>query len=173
MRLVVVSDSHGDRDILVQLVAHYKDEVVTFLHCGDSELTTNDSLFQQMTVVQGNMDFNGHFPEQVVVPVGAQKAFLTHGHLYGVNFDLTRLMLAAQAEGAQLAFYGHTHQLACEMHQGLLVLNPGSISQPRGQFQPLGGTYAVVDITATDYQVQYYDRHFEKVPQLQFKFKRA
>ncbi|USF95713.1 metallophosphoesterase family protein [Latilactobacillus sakei] len=173
MRLVVVSDSHGDRDILVQLVAHYKDEVVTFLHCGDSELTTTDSLFQQMTVVQGNMDFNGHFPEQVVVPVGAQKAFLTHGHLYGVNFDLTRLMLAAQAEGAQLAFYGHTHQLACEMHQGLLVLNPGSISQPRGQFQPLGGTYAVVDITVTDYQVQYYDRHFEKVPQLQFKFKRA
>ena len=173
MRLVVVSDSHGDRDILVQLVAHYKDEVVTFLHCGDSELTTTDSLFQQMTVVQGNMDFNGHFPEQVVVPVGAQKAFLTHGHLYGVNFDLTRLMLAAQAEGAQLAFYGHTHQLACEMHQGLLVLNPGSISQPRGQFQSLGGTYAVVDITATDYQVQYYDRHFEKVPQLQFKFKRA
>ncbi|WP_424349992.1 metallophosphoesterase family protein [Latilactobacillus sp. 5-91] len=173
MRLVIVSDSHGDRDILVQLVAHYKDEAVTFLHCGDSELTTTDSLFQQMTVVQGNMDFNGHFPEQVVVPVGAQKAFLTHGHLYGVNFDLTRLMLAAQSEGAQLAFYGHTHQLACEMHQGLLVLNPGSISQPRGQFQPLGGTYAVVDITPTDYQVQYYDCHFEKVPQLQFKFKRA
>ena len=173
MRFVVVSDSHGDRDILVQLVAQYQDQPVTMLHCGDSELTTDDPLFNQMTVVQGNMDFNGQFPAQVVVPVANERIFLTHGHLYGVNGDLMRLLLAAQESQANLAFYGHTHQLACEMHEGVLLLNPGSIAQPRGQFRDLKGTYAVVDVTPDQYQIQYYNRRFEPVSQFHFTFKRA
>lgn len=173
LRFVIVSDSHGDRDILVQLVAHYQAEPVTMLHCGDSELATDDSLFEHMTVVQGNMDFNGQFPAQVVIPGTNERIFLTHGHLYGVNNDLMRLLLAAQEKQAKLAFYGHTHQLACEMHEGVLLLNPGSIAQPRGQFRDLKGTYAVVDVTSDQYQVQYYNRQFEPVSPLHFTFKRA
>ena len=172
MRLVVVSDSHGDRAILEQLQAHYQGQTVTFLHCGDSELQATDPLFKQMLVVQGNMDWPDQFPEQVTPQINELSVFMTHGHRYGVNFDLTQLLLAGQAAAANLILYGHTHQLACESHQDVLLLNPGSIAQPRGQFQSLGGTYAVIDVTDTHYQVQYYNRQFEPVPQLKFNFKR-
>ncbi|KRM24411.1 metallophosphoesterase family protein [Latilactobacillus graminis] len=173
MRFVVVSDSHGDREILVQLVAHYQDQAVTMLHCGDSELATDDPLFTHMTVVQGNMDFNGQFPAKTTFSVDNQRVFLTHGHLYGVNTDLTHLLLAAQEVHANLACYGHTHQLDCEMHAGVLLLNPGSIAQPRGPFRNLKGTYAVIDVTPDQYHVQYYNRQFIPVSQLQLTFQRT
>lgn len=172
MRLVVVSDSHGDRDILVQLQAHYQGQDVTFLHCGDSELRQDDAVFEQMTGVEGNMDWHDQFPDKVMLSIEQQRILMTHGHLYGVNFGLTNLLLAAQAEDANLIFYGHTHQLACATHEGILMLNPGSISQPRGQFQKIGGTYAVVDVSEQAYEVQYYNRDFEAVERLKFKFNR-
>lgn len=38
MKILVVSDNHGDRDCLVDLVNHYEGQVDALFHCGDSEL---------------------------------------------------------------------------------------------------------------------------------------
>ena len=38
MRYLVVSDNHGDREILVKLLDKYHANVDYFFHCGDSEL---------------------------------------------------------------------------------------------------------------------------------------
>ena len=38
MKYLVVSDNHGDRQILVDLVNHFQEQVDLFIHCGDSEL---------------------------------------------------------------------------------------------------------------------------------------
>ena len=54
MRYLVVSDNHGDRDILVDLVDRYRSEVDIFFHCGDSELEASDPLWDTFQVVQGN-----------------------------------------------------------------------------------------------------------------------
>ncbi|WP_439646132.1 metallophosphoesterase family protein [Lentilactobacillus senioris] len=61
MKLLVVSDSHGDRQIIADLLDHYQDQVEAVIHCGDSELKATDSLLDRLTMVQGNMDL-ANFP---------------------------------------------------------------------------------------------------------------
>lgn len=170
MKCLVVSDSHGDREILVKLLAAYQGKVDAFFHCGDSELQVDDAVFKQMYTVQGNMDFDDRLPDSVSTTVDGVSVYMTHGHLVGVNFGLDELMTAATQQEAQLAFFGHTHQLGVERHNGLLVLNPGSISQPRGEFSRLGGTYAIVETDGQDVAVQYYNRQLQPVPALSFHF---
>ncbi|BDZ31297.1 metallophosphoesterase [Lactiplantibacillus sp. WILCCON 0030] len=170
MKCLVVSDSHGDREILVQLLAAYEGKVDAFFHCGDSELAIDDDVFKHMYTVQGNMDFDDRLPDEVTTTVKGVPVFMTHGHLVGVNFGLDQLMAAANQQHAQLAFFGHTHQLGVERHNGLLLLNPGSISQPRGEFTRLGGTYAIVETKGQDISVQYYNRQQQPVSALNFHF---
>lgn len=170
MKLVVVSDSHGDDQILQTLVDHYEGQVDALIHCGDSELSWDDPLRQHFQIVQGNMDFDQEFPLMVTSQIDHQKVLVVHGHRYGVNFGLEQLSLLAQEQQADLIFYGHTHQLACEMNQGRLFLNPGSISQPRGRFVSLRGTYATVEMIGEQIQVQYYQRNLQPVPGLDFTF---
>ena len=38
-----------------------------------------------------------------------------------------------------------THQLGVEVINGKLLLNPGSISYPRGKYTAIGGTFAIVE----------------------------
>lgn len=170
MRCLVVSDSHGDRDILVQLVNAYQGQVDAFFHCGDSELQHDDPVFDNVNVVRGNMDFDGQLPAACQVTVAGVPVYMTHGHLVGVNMGLDHLLANAKAAGARLAFFGHTHQLGVARHDGILVLNPGSISYPRGEFTRLGGTYAIVTTSDTAIDIQYYDRQMQPVPELKFHF---
>ena len=53
MLYLIVSDSHGDRDILCKLVKNYTGKVDAMFHCGDSELKSDDELFDKMIVVGG------------------------------------------------------------------------------------------------------------------------
>jgi len=170
MKCLVVSDSHGDRDILVRLLAAYRGKVDAFFHCGDSELSHDDAVFDEMAVVQGNMDFDDQLPDDVTRQVEGVTIYMTHGHLVGVNLSLAHLLANAQQRHATLAFFGHTHQLGVERHAGTLLLNPGSISYPRGEFARLGGTYAIVETTGSAVDVQYYDRQLQPVPALSFHF---
>lgn len=173
MKVVVVSDSHGDDQILQMLVDHYQGQVDALIHCGDSELSWDDPLRQHFIMVQGNMDFDSRFPMMVNQEINGQKVLVVHGHRYGVNFGMEQLSLLAQEQQANLVFYGHTHQLACAMDQGRLFLNPGSISQPRGRFVSLRGTYAIVEVEAGQMTVQYYQRNLQSVPGLSFQFSQA
>lgn len=170
-RWLVISDNHGDREILQRLRQQLQPDAV--FHCGDSEMAADDSWFQDVYAVQGNMDFDDGFPRVVTPRVDGCQVLLTHGHHDHVNWDLTQLKLRADAAQAEVVFYGHTHQLAAEMGGGHLFVNPGSISQPRGAFQRLGGTCAVLTVTASQWVVQYVTRDGQPVPDLKFTFARS
>lgn len=171
MKFIVVSDNHGDRDVLVDLVNFYEGKVAAFFHCGDSELKSNDPLWQHFTgVVKGNCDFDAGYKEQETLEIGGERIYLTHGHLSDVRFGLTHLMMEAKQAEATLCFFGHTHMLGCEKRQGILFLNPGSISQPRGAL--LFKCYALIDISDKSYQVTYYDRTHQPIDKLKFLFQK-
>lgn len=169
MKYLFISDAHGDRDILIRLFAYYREQVEQIFYNGDSELQANDPVFKDVLIVRGNMDFDDNYPSENVYQ-GRNIIFQTHGHLYGVNFSLTKLLRAASKANAQIVTFGHTHQLGVEVINNILVLNPGSISQPRGEFTRLGGTYALVDVNGTNYDVQYYNRQNEPIKELSFSF---
>ena len=56
---------------------------------------------------------------------------LTHGHYYNVSLGIERLEQEAADRGLDIAMYGHTHKPFYEVHNGIIILNPGSLSYPR------------------------------------------
>ena len=144
MKYLVVSDSHGDKAILQKLVTAYAGKVDLMLHCGDSELPVADEVFKYFKVVRGNCDYDLALQDEQFFDRGQDKILLVHGHLLGVGFGLGGLQAKMDEFGANMAFFGHTHQLGVEVINGKLLLNPGSISYPRGKYTAIGGTFPKV-----------------------------
>ena len=121
-------------------------------------------------MVQGNCDYGPGFEQKKVIQTGQDTVFMTHGHLSNVRFGLTQLAIEARAANADMVFFGHTHQIGCEMDQKILFLNPGSISQPRGPIQI--PSYALIESLGDQISVQYYNRAHQAVEELAFSFSR-
>lgn len=170
MKVLVVSDSHGDRDILVELINRYKGKVDAMIHCGDSELATTDSVWEEMMSVKGNMDFDEPYLPSRVEEIDGERILWVHGHLHDVKNSMQTLLTAAKEAQAKLAFFGHTHELGVEMVDGIVLLNPGSILLPRGAY-PLK-TYAIVEASKEAVKVTYYDRKNHPIGELEQTFSR-
>ena len=56
---------------------------------------------------------------------------LTHGHYYYVSMGTQMLKSDAKARGFDIAMFGHTNRPCLEQAEGIVVLNPGSLSYPR------------------------------------------
>jgi putative phosphoesterase len=168
---LVVSDNHSDRQILVKVADKFEQQVDLLLCCGDSLLNKNDELTKRYQLVEGNCDFPGSFASKKLISTAAGNIFLTHGHYYYVNFGIGKLMIAAQEKQAKFCFFGHTHQLGVEFKDNCLFLNPGSIAFPRGKYQDLGGTFAIVTVYR-DQQilVKFYDRDCLPIKKLAREF---
>ena len=143
MKILVFSDTHGMTAGAVAAVKAHPD-VKEIIHLGDN---TRDAYEIEkltgvnVTAVRGNCDYSAE-PEKLLIVRGGCKLFLTHEHRYGVGYSLLRLALAAEEAGADAALFGHTHRSACEYENGIMILNPGSISSPRGCKK----SYAVLNI---------------------------
>lgn len=168
MRYLVVSDNHGDRDILVQLVDRYETEVDYMFHCGDSELSIDDKLWQHFYVVRGNCDYSADFKNSRVIETPQDTIYITHGHLSNVRFGLTNLFYEAKEANANIALFGHIHRAVCEVEEGILFVNPGSISQPREPIQI--PSFAIIESTESEYRTQYYNRDFRPIEELSATF---
>ena len=170
MKYLVVSDNHGDRNILVEIVNRYVGMVDHMFHCGDSELKVNDELWEHFTVVTGNCDYDPEYKKEQIVTIGNDVIYMKHGHLSNVRFGLTMLSVQAQEAGANIALFGHIHQAVAEMDKHILFVNPGSISQPRGPIQI--PSYAIIESDEEGYQVAYYNRAHQPIEELVASFKR-
>ncbi|MDO4681049.1 MAG: metallophosphoesterase [Aerococcus sp.] len=161
-KIVIVSDNHGDQEILKMIVERHQDEATAFIHCGDSEGNVEDPIWQSFTVVQGNMDF-ADFPLAEVVSVPEGKIMVTHGHRFDIKRDLNVLASYSKEAGCEVACFGHSHVMTLEEVQGVLMINPGSIRLPRGQYPH--PTYAMLDWEADGTKmVTYYHRDGSIVP---------
>lgn len=162
--IIVMSDSHGDREIVEAIKYHYQGKVAAIYHNGDSELPANDPVWSGIHVVAGNCDFDSGYPENLVTEVAGAKITQTHGHLYGINFTWDRLDLWAQETDADICLYGHLHRAESWRNGKTVFINPGSVSQPRGPI--MEKLYAKVEIAPETITVSYYTRDHELYPDL-------
>lgn len=145
MRILVVSDSHGDPWAIRQAMEAQPTASVV-LHLGDGSRDMEDVAmsYPDRTVyqVRGNCDFSSGtmIPYARDESLGGRKVFMTHGHLYGVKSDLYRVTCAARERGADILLFGHTHIPLATYDDGLYILNPGSVGYG-------DGTYGLIDIT--------------------------
>ncbi len=147
MRAVVFSDSHGNYDVLEQIMERHKDNADIFIHLGDGEreleliqYVYND---KKIYFVSGNCDWGTDKPDYDLIDFCGKKIFFTHGARFGVKGDLNILKLYARKMNADIALYGHTHIAYTEYDDGLYVMNPGSCGKPRSG----NPSYGVIDIT--------------------------
>ena len=134
-KILVVSDNHRKLDNIYQLLEENPD-ISYFIHLGDSEgsedaIRTHLPKGCESYFVQGNNDFFAYLPKEIEMRLGKERLFLTHGHLYGVGFDLQGLADEAGARNCSMALFGHTHRPFSRMVNGVLCINPGSINFPR------------------------------------------
>ena len=134
MRIAVFSDTHRLTAPMVDAVSRCRPDVI--IHLGDHDRDTGVLLKQFPEIplynVAGNCDFAPLAPNVITVSFGPVKAFLTHGHLYHVDFGrVDSLVYAAQEAGCQLALFGHTHVPYHEDVGGVKVVNPGTAGKGR------------------------------------------
>ena len=148
MTAVLVSDSHGRFGRLQEIIER-EAPFDMLLHAGDIQGgigNLEDWSGCPVYAVKGNCDWYGDFPGERIVPFGKDRIFLTHGHRYGVKLGRQELAAAADRAGANIAVYGHTHVPLVEERYGVIVLCPGSVSEPRQENRR--ATYAVLERTA-------------------------
>ena len=129
LKAAVFSDTHGNTAPMLEAARGSGADV--FIHLGDHDrdAAALRRAFPDTPLysVCGNCDLNPLAPERLLVQLGPVKAFLTHGHLYGVSrAQADWLVYAAQEQGAQIAMFGHTHRAVWDTLGGVTLLNPGT-----------------------------------------------
>ena len=134
MRILVISDSHGRNDD-VSGVIRQVGPIDTLIHCGDVE--RGDDYIRSLVdcpvyMVAGNNDYNLDLPPKIITKIGNYRVMIVHGHTYHVYRGVDYLKRAALEEKVDVVMFGHTHKPYLEYcSDGLVVLNPGSLSYPR------------------------------------------
>ncbi|WP_078391855.1 metallophosphoesterase family protein [Shouchella patagoniensis] len=167
MNVLVVSDSHGWKKELAEIIDQKRDFVERIIHAGDSELDVGDQVLAGSQVVAGNCDLFAAFPQELHLEWNGIPVYITHGHHHGVKNDLDQLISHASRSEAKIAVYGHTHIAKAEKKHGVLLINPGSVRLPKGYNQ---GTYCIVTIEQKKAKVVYYSISGEEVPHLSKSF---
>lgn len=133
MRILIVSDTHGnERNLERAILQTYPVDYI--FHLGDmegSESYIEDICPCPVYMVSGNNDFFSPAPAEQVIDLEGYRIFMTHGHRYGVAYNLEKVKLAAEARKCDLVFCGHTHRPLVDDEESIIVVNPGSLTYPR------------------------------------------
>ncbi len=144
MRILVMSDSHGD-ELSCRLALEKHSDAGVIIHLGDGEenlsFLENEKNISEIYRLRGNAFASSlfGFPELIIEEIEGKKFYMTHGFRERVKYSLSELIKNARREGADIVLFGHTHEQFCAYEDGLYIMNPGSIR---------AGEYAVIDITS-------------------------
>ena len=129
-KIAIVSDSHGDVDNIILFRDRLKG-VDALWHLGDhaedAELLS-DRLNCGFVSVRGNCDPFSDAPLTYTVDWHGKRFLLLHGHTVSGRLPL---LYAAKEANADAVLFGHSHVPSMETVEGILLLNPGSLSRPR------------------------------------------
>ena len=140
MRLLVLSDSHGRKNLLLKAVElHPEADAVIFLGDGERDVEFLKQLHPEIKLysVCGNCDYNSSLPTFLLEKFGGKIVYAAHGHYESVKYSLAGLKQKAHNCSASIALYGHTHVPDTTYEDEIWYINPGSVSV---------GRYAMVDI---------------------------
>jgi putative phosphoesterase len=144
MKILIVSDSHGNKEILLGVIEKEKPDKVFFLGDYISDIyEIKDLISSDICAVKGNTDHGANGLEDMILNINNWRILLTHGHKYNVSYNMYKLYLKAQENSVNYVFFGHTHIYDDFVENGIRFVNPGSISKPRDQEF---GTYVIADI---------------------------
>ncbi|HPF88362.1 MAG TPA: YfcE family phosphodiesterase [Candidatus Limiplasma sp.] len=139
MRLIVFSDTHQNTAFFQRCVQQAMEDgpIDALLHCGDGvrdlDCVESDLLRANphilLYAVRGNCDlYLTQYPVTEMLELQGVRMMLTHGHTFQVKQGLGPLASAAREMGADVVFFGHTHQATVVKKHGVTLINPGSLT---------------------------------------------
>lgn len=161
MKILFFSDLHGDEEACSKILDLDKQEnydyVVSsgdFLYHGPRNSIKGDydpakvfvmlnTIKEKMVCARGNCDSEVdqcvlEFPiseESTILNADNKRFFITHGHIYFMG------RLPDFLKKGDIFVQGHTHIATLEEKDGIVILNPGSCSLPRGKDDASYATY--------------------------------
>lgn len=134
MKAIVFSDSHNSVWLMNDLVKKFQSKIDCIIHLGDCTEDTSDFEMKGIRLFQirGNNDYDSLYPSERTITLASKRIYMTHGHRQKVYYGTDTLYYTAAQEQADIALFGHTHIPYLENEGGIIVMNPGSISLPRG-----------------------------------------
>ena len=142
MRILLVSDSHGNSEALDKLLKKYP-KMDLYLHAGDLE--ADEQSIRPFDCVKGNCDHWSNLPERRIIRTPYGNLLMTH--LPYMRPDIVK------EYKIKIFVYGHTHRRKFALENGIYIINPGAISFPRDGHDL---SYAIADITSEKVDVQFY-----------------
>lgn len=142
MRILVLSDSHGDIPSLKMAINNEPEaDVIVFLGDGINDFEAcNEQTHGRLSVaVKGNCDsYFSPYPKTATEIFDGKNVYCTHGDKEQVKLGLGTLKSKASSAGINIVLFGHTHTPYNEYDDGIYLFNPGSVRQ---------NSYGVVDIS--------------------------
>lgn len=125
------------------------------IHAGDfdskSALADAQDIAPALTAVSGNMDPGIGLPSVATVELGGVSFVVTHGTGTPRNYEERVAGIAREHTDVPdpVAVAGHTHELLDTRHDGVRVLNPGSVTgaSPARRTTMMTATVAAGDLT--------------------------
>lgn len=149
MKILVVSDSHGNLENLIKM---YEDVLPQIVICTGDVTKDIDELSyifpdRKYYIVRGNCDmFDRKYDIDLEFDICGKKFFITHGHKYGVKYDLSKLEKISK--NYDFTIFGHTHIPYKNLDKTSTIFNPGSAGM---------GSFGVIEIQGDT--VKCYHKH--------------
>lgn len=140
MLIAVVSDTHRMQTYIKKVKEMIK-EADILIHLGDNvdDAEEISSSFKgEVCIVRGNCDFSVKYPKENILRVEDKTIFITHGHCYNVKSSLTNIFYKGKEAMADIVLFGHTHAGIVLEEEGIILMNPGSVSLPRNGRRTIG-----------------------------------
>ena len=144
MRIYVISDTHNNTNNINIFAEKFTDGDAV-IHLGDvigDVHYLKKKIATPIYYVKGNCDYSNDSIEEII-NIAGKKILLTHGHRYRVKESNQLLLYRAREAEVDIALYGHSHCGDIDYSYGIFLINPGSLSLPRGSKVP---TLARIDI---------------------------
>lgn len=145
-RIGIFSDTHGS----LRNLDAFKErlgQVDAVFHLGDiaeDAPRLARELNSGFVSVRGNCDPWSDLPTERVIPWYGHRILLLHGHTCSGRLPL---YYKAKSLNCDVVCSGHTHIASSELYDGIVLLNPGSLSLPRSSKGP---SCAILTVTEAE-----------------------
>jgi uncharacterized protein len=146
MKIIVVSDSHGDTAILNNVFEKEKDADL-FIHCGDYCLP--EYMMNIWRHVRGNCDWTIDAPLTLDIETSLGNIHVEHGNNYNMMNDFINYV---KKTNSIIFLSGHTHHKYASKIGDTFYFNPGSLTHPSDSNF---GSYLVLDLDEKDKSIKH------------------
>ena len=140
MKICLLSDSHGNRRKVEDLIVSNEFDYVFFMGDGLRDFDNIDETI--LKKVCGNCDFFSQEAVTQFVTINGVKIMITHGHEFKAKLTPLLMVEKAKQNNCNIVCYGHTHVQKYDIVDEIGVLNPGAFSNFKGGKR----TYAVIEV---------------------------